>query len=95
MSREVTIHVYFEKDGQYINENPIPFGLEDFGTIPALGDVIFSISPSGSFAAGKDAWEVVQRYFNPYRNEKEIWVGLVVRARQCAEREYILKGFDD
>ena len=87
MSREVIIHVYFEKDGQYINENTSPFRLEDFGTIPAVGDVIFSISPSGSFAAGKDAWEVVQRYFNPYRNEKGIWVGLVVRARQRSEQE--------
>lgn len=86
MSREVIIHVYFEKDDQYINENTT-FGLESFGTIPAVGDVLFSISPSGSFAAGKDAWEVVQRYFNPYRNEKGIWVGLVVRARQRSEPE--------
>ncbi|MCY4386810.1 MAG: hypothetical protein OXC18_06860 [Desulfurellaceae bacterium] len=50
MSREVIIQIYFEKDGQYKSERKT-FGLEDFGMIPAVGDIIFS-PYTGSLALG-------------------------------------------
>ena len=90
MSRKLYIRIFFEDEhGRYRNGQE-DFEPEDFGGIPAVGDVI--LSPfrkpiSDNYEYDKGFWEVVKRYFKPQESEEFSSIALVVRERSRSSHE--------
>ncbi len=91
MSDHLRIRIIFEnKDGEY-RDGKHEFRPEDFGGVPAVGDVIISpwLPPvNEDYQEQGGFWEVVTRYFKPSDDPSDNpYVALVVRERSRGDRE--------
>ena len=90
MSRKLYIRIFFEDANGIYQNGSQDFEPEDFGGVPAVGDVILSpFRPliNDNYEKYKGFWEVVKHYFKPQESNEFSYVALVVRERSRSSHE--------
>ena len=85
---QLYIRIFYEDQNGHYRDDKLDIHPDDFGGLPAVGDVILdpAIPPiNDAYESQRGFWEVVKRYFKPFQPHP--YVVLVVRERSRSNRE--------